>query len=169
MQTDFFSEFIPTVLATSRFWRLQKSFFTIHFIRPKDNFMFLNVKVIVSGNHSKHLFQPYLLTSHLCYECVQAHRSSLSLQLQRVHTMPRGVVEWSGDTLAWPISYLVFKLHKLYWWRMNFQPIFPIQSKILLCFNTFLDTLNLLSIICHKYMMHVKGSFHLLQQWWRSG
>lgn len=104
-QTDYFSEFIPaTVLATSRFWRLQKSLLLSILLGQKTKFMFSNFKVIVLGNHRKYLFQPCMSTSHLFYECIQAHRSCFSPQLRWVHTMPRGMVEWRSPCLPHFVS-----------------------------------------------------------------
>lgn len=68
-------------------WLLQdlgdfrKAFLLYILLGLKMKAIFLNVKAIVSDNHSKYFFQLGMSTSHLCYECVQAHRSSLPLQL----------------------------------------------------------------------------------------
>lgn len=125
-QTDYFSEFIPaTVLTTSRFWRLQKIFFTIHFI----SLCFLCFQIskllllVTTASIPSSLACPY----NIYARNAQGHRSCLRPHLQWVHTLPDRW--WSGAPLTCPMSYLVFKLLKLYWWRMNLNPFSPAKAK----------------------------------------
>lgn len=93
-QTTSVSSFQLLCWLLQDFGHFRKAFLLYILLGLKTKFMFLNFKVTVSGNHSRYLFQPGVSTSHLYYVCVEAHRSSLHSQLQGVHTMPRGMVEW---------------------------------------------------------------------------
>lgn len=93
-QTTSVSSFQLLCWLLQDFGDFRKAFLLYILSGLKIKFMFLNFKVTVSGNHSRYLFQPGVSTSHLCNVCVQAHRSCLPPQLQGVHIMPRGMVEW---------------------------------------------------------------------------